>query len=66
MNRMKIKYAVVYGLLAAMAVVLVASLFMGCNVYEHEEVEFIRCPVISVDTVYIPDWDGHGSDVPQF
>lgn len=46
MNRLKIKYAVAYGFLAATAVVLIASLFAGCHVYEHEEVEIIRCPVI--------------------
>ena len=37
MNRLKIKYAVAYGFLAVTAVVLIASLFMGCHVYEHEE-----------------------------
>ena len=51
MNRLKIKYAVVYGFLAATAVALIASLFAGCHVYEHEEVEIIRCPVIE------PGWD---------
>ena len=34
---------------------------MGCHVYEHEEVEIIRCPVIEADTVYIPDWDKHNT-----
>ena len=61
MNRLKIKYAVAYGFLAATAVVLIASLFMGCHVYEYEEVEIIRCPVIETDTVYIPDWDMHNT-----
>ena len=61
MNRLKFKYAVAYGFLAATAVVLIASLFMGCHVYEHEEVEIIRCPVIETDTVYIPDWDMHNT-----
>lgn len=42
MNRLKIKYAVAYGFLAATAVALIASLFAGCHVYEHEEVEIIR------------------------
>ena len=36
---------------------LIASLFMGCHVYEHEEVEIIRCPVIEADTIDIPGWD---------
>ena len=57
MNRLKIKYAVAYGFLAAMAVALIASLFAGCHVYEHEEVEIIRCPVIEADTIDIPGWD---------
>ena len=54
MNRLKIKYAVAYGFLAATAVVLIASLFTGCHVYEHEKVEIIRCPVIEADTIDIP------------
>ena len=33
------------------------SLFAGCHVYEHEEVEIIRCPVIEADTIDIPGWD---------
>jgi hypothetical protein len=57
MNRLKIKYAVACGFLAATAGVLIASLFTGCNVYEHEEVEIIRCPVIEADTIDIPDWE---------
>lgn len=61
MNRLKIKYAVAYGFLAATAAVLIASLFTGCHVYEHEAVEIIRCPVIEADTVYIPDWDKHNT-----
>ena len=61
MNRLKIKYAVAYGFLAATAVALIASLFSGCHVYELEEVEIIRCPVIEADTVYIPDWDMHNT-----
>ena len=61
MNRLKIKYAVAYGFLAATAAVLIASLLMGCHVYEHEEVELIRCPVIETYTVYIPDLDKHNT-----
>ncbi|MFQ7503934.1 MAG: hypothetical protein ACLRMJ_14165 [Alistipes finegoldii] len=57
MNRLKIKYAVAYGFLATTAVALIASLFTGCHVYEHEEVEIIRCPVIEADTIDIPGWD---------
>lgn len=29
---------------------------MGCNVYEKETVEIIRCPIIEADTIEIPDW----------
>lgn len=61
MNRLKIKYAVAYGFLAATAAMLIVSLFTGCHVYEQEEVEVIRCPVIEADTVYIPDWDKHNT-----
>ena len=61
MNRLKIKYAVAYGCLAATAVALIASLFAGCHVYEHEEVEIIRCPVIVSVSVFIPDWDKHNT-----
>lgn len=57
MNRLKIKYAVACGFLSATAGILIVSLFMGCNVYEHEEVEIIRCPVIEADTIDIPDWE---------
>ena len=61
MTRLKIKYTVAYGFLAAIAAVLIASLFTGCNIYEHEEMEIIRCPVIEADTVYIPDWDKYNT-----
>lgn len=56
MKQQKIKYAILYCLLVAIWGVLAASLFIGCNVYEHEEVEIIRCPQIQ-DTVQIPDWE---------
>lgn len=56
MKKQKIKHAVLYCILALIWGILIASLFMGCNVYEHEEVEIIRCPQIQ-DTVQIPDWE---------
>lgn len=56
MKKPKIKYAGLYCILALIWGILIASLFMGCNVYEHEEVEIIRCPQIQ-DTVQIPDWE---------
>lgn len=57
MNRLKIKYDVAYGFLAVIAIVLIVSLFTGCNVYEHEAVEIIRCPVIEADSIHVPNWD---------
>lgn len=56
MKRQKIKRAILYCLLIAIWGVLIASLFMGCNVYAHEDVEIIRCPQIQ-DTVQIPGWE---------
>ena len=56
MKKQRIKYAVLYCIRALIWGILIASLFMGCNVYEHEEVEIIRCPQIQ-DTVQIPDWE---------
>ena len=45
-----------YLLMMIVGGVLLMSLLVGCNVYEHEEVEIIRCPQIQ-DTVQIPDWE---------
>lgn len=56
MKKQKIKYAVLYYILALIWGIFIVSLFMGCNVYEHEEMEIIRCPQIQ-DTVQIPDWE---------
>ena len=56
MKKQKIKYAVLYYILALIWGIFIVSLFMGCNVYEHEEVEIIRCPQIQ-DTVQLPDWE---------
>ena len=56
MKQQKIKYAIRYCILALIWGILIASLFMGCNVYETETVEIIRCPVIDADTIEIPDW----------
>ena len=45
-------------LLFAMFVALpFTAILTGCHVYEHEEVEIIRCPVIEADTIDIPGWD---------
>lgn len=56
MKKQRIKYEILYCILALIWGILIASLFMGCNVYEHEEAEIIRCPQIQ-DTVQIPDWE---------
>ena len=56
MKKQKIKYAVLYYILALIWGIFTVSLFMGCNVYEKETVEIIRCPIIEADTIEIPDW----------
>ena len=45
MKKQKIKYAVLYYILALIWGIFIVSLFMGCNVYEKETVEIIRCPI---------------------
>ena len=56
MKKQKIKYAVLYYILALIWGIFIVSLFMGCNVYEKETVESIRCSIIDADTIEIPDW----------
>ena len=56
MKKQQIRYAILYCTLALIWGILIASLFMGCNVYETETVEIIRCPLIEADTIEIPDW----------
>jgi hypothetical protein len=56
MKKQRIRYAILYCTLALIWGILITSLFMGCNVYEKETVEIIRCPVIEADTIEIPDW----------
>lgn len=46
-----------YCLLVLFATLLIASLFSGCSLYQHEELEIIRCPVIDADTIRVPDWN---------
>lgn len=57
MKKQKIRHAILYCILALIWAMLMASLFVGCNVYEKETVEIVRCPVIDADTVKIPDWE---------
>lgn len=47
----------IYCLLAIISALLIASLFTCCSIYQREEVEIIRCPIIDADTVQIPDWE---------
>ena len=56
MKKQKIKYTILYCILTSIWGMLIASLFIGCSVYEKETVEIIRCPVIEADTLEIPDW----------
>lgn len=56
MKKQQIRYAILYCTLALIWGILIASLFMECNVYEKETVEIIRCPLIEADTIEIPDW----------
>ena len=56
MKKQKIKYTILYCILILIWGMLIASLCVGCNVYEKETVEIIRCPVIDADTIEIPDW----------
>ena len=56
MKKQQIRYAILYCTLALIWGILIASLFMGCPIYETETVEIIRCPVIEADTIEIPDW----------
>lgn len=61
MKKQEITQVFMYLLMMIVGGVLLMSLFVGCNVYEHEEAEIIRCPQIQ-DTVQIPDWNEQGSD----
>ena len=56
MKKQKIRYAIVYCILTLIWGILITLLFMGCNIYEKETVEIIRCPVIEADTIEIPNW----------
>ncbi|MCD7794129.1 MAG: hypothetical protein LUH46_04570 [Alistipes sp.] len=56
MKKLKIKFAILYCILAGIWGILIATLLVGCNIYEKEEIEIIRCPQIQ-DTIQVPDWD---------
>lgn len=55
MRRQKIKSAILYCILAGIWGMLIATLLVGCNIYEKEEIEIIRRPQIQ-DTIQVPDW----------
>lgn len=57
MKKQKIKYVMLYCILAAIWGVLIASLFIGCNVYEKEPVEIIRCPQTDIEIPEDNLWD---------
>ena len=56
MKQQQINYAIRNCILPLIWRIIIASLFVSCNVYEKETVEIIRCPVIDADTIEIPDW----------
>ena len=56
-RKSKISQMPIYCLLAIISALLIASLFTCCSIYQREEVEIIRCPIIDADTVQIPDWE---------
>ena len=56
MKKQKIKYAVLYYILALIWGIFIVSLFMGCNDIEKEPVLIIRSPIIEAATIEIPDW----------
>lgn len=56
MNKRKMKMTIIYCMIAAIAGLLTASMFVGCHVYEHEEIEIRRCPQVQ-DTIILPGWD---------
>ncbi len=56
MRKQKIKSAILYCILAGIGGMLIATLLVGCNIYEKEEIEIIRRPQIQ-DTIQIPDWE---------
>lgn len=57
MKKRKIANILLYCILSAIWGILMASLFVSCNIYEKEEIEIIRCPEIETDTIEIPGWD---------
>ncbi len=57
MKTLKWKSTLFYIVAAAVWGLLIASLFMGCNLYEKEELQIIRCPRIGTDTVSVPEWE---------
>ncbi len=65
MKKRRMKQALLYVIMAIVRRLLVASLFMGCNLYENEEVQIIRCPRIETDTVAVPEWESEQGDAAE-
>ncbi len=63
MKTLKWKSTLLYIIAAVVWGLLIATLFMGCNLYEKEEVQIIRCPRIETDTVVVPEWESE-TDYP--
>lgn len=57
-DRGRVKYTILYCIITAVWMLLVASLFVECTLYEQTDIEVIRCPEIC-DTVLIPGWEQH-------
>ncbi len=65
MKTLKWKSTLLYIVAAAVWGLLIASLFMGCNLYEKEEVQVIRCPRIETDTVAVPEWESEQGEAAE-
>lgn len=56
MKNRKTEAAITYCAAIALTILLTASMFAGCTIYEHEEIEIRRCPQLR-DTITVPEWD---------
>lgn len=57
MKKRQMKQILLYAVVAVVWGLLVASLFIGCNLYEKEDVRIIHCPRIETDSVKVPEWE---------
>ena len=56
MRKLRFWASAFYCVLAMIGILVIAVWLTGCNVYEHEEGEIIRCPQVQ-DTILLPGWD---------